>query len=246
MLTLLIGIGAVALAGLVGLLLYWQLVVAEGAYLGTRVVALLYDWFAPRYDKTKRFDPTNDAIMLAWPIMQHLADARRKTQDNHPSSVFRLSSFVILDVATGTGRLPEVLLTQPNFRGHIVALDASGKMLACAQQKLVPYADRLTWMRQDAQDLPFDDNRFDVVTCLEALEFILDWRAAVCEMVRVLKPGGLLMITNRIGPDAWKLPGRAISTPEFSKWLQKIGLDCVESKSWLVDYDLVTAIKSHD
>jgi hypothetical protein len=62
-------------------------------------------------------------------------------------------------------------------------------------------------------------------------------------MLRVLKPGGMLMLSNRIGPDAWKLPGRAVPTPAFIAWLNDIGLRHVERREWLVDYDLVTGTK---
>lgn len=222
-------IGAV-LAGLIGLMLYWQLIVAEGAYLGPRIVALLYDWFAPHYDHVKQFDKAGDALMLAVPIVKHLATSA--TPDA-----------LALDVATGTGRLPDVLLSQRRFRGRIVALDLSGRMLDLAQAKLAAYGDRVAFLRRDAQRLPFDADSFDVVTCLEALEFMRDWRGAVCEMLRVLKPGGLLMVSNRIGPDAWKLPGRTLPTAVFTVWLCELGLQDVQCHPWLVDYDLVTGIK---
>ncbi|BCX03931.1 MAG: hypothetical protein KatS3mg053_1869 [Candidatus Roseilinea sp.] len=222
-------VGAVVV-GCIGLALYWQLVVAEGAYLGPRVVALLYDWFAPHYDRVKQFDKTGDALMLAMPIMKHL-------------SASGISCPLVLDVATGTGRLPDALLSQWRFRGRIVALDLSRRMLHRAQTKLVAHAGRVAFMRHDAQRLPFDADAFDVVTCLEALEFMRDWRAAVREMVRVLKPGGLLMVSNRIGPDAWKLPGRTLPTQAFAAWLHELGLRDVQPQPWLVDYDLVTGVK---
>ena len=41
---------------LLGLLLYWQLVIAEGAYLGPRIVTLMYDWSARVYERIKQYD----------------------------------------------------------------------------------------------------------------------------------------------------------------------------------------------
>lgn len=222
-------IGA-ALVGGIALVLYWQIVVAEGAYLGPRVVALLYDRFAPHYDRVKQFDKAGDALMLAAPVLRHLAASDAATP-------------LVLDVATGTGRLPDALLTQRRFRGHIVALDLSGRMLGIAQAKLAAHAGRITFVQHDAQHLPFDAGMFDVVTCLEALEFMRDPRGALREMARVLRPGGLLMVSNRIGPDAWKLPGRTLPTPTFVAWLREIGLSDVRHSPWLVDYDLVTGVK---
>jgi ubiquinone/menaquinone biosynthesis C-methylase UbiE len=228
---------------LLGILLYWQLAVAEGAYLGRRVVALLYDWFAPRYDKVKQFEPVMDTVMLAVPIMKHLIRQADRTQpgDDPSSAVRRPSS--ILDVATGTGRLPRTLLAQRSFRGHIVALDLSARMLARAQTNLAEHDGRVTWLRHDAQQLPFEDNHFDVVTCLEALEFFPRPQEAIREMARVLKPGGLLVLSNRVGPDAWKLPGRAVPTATFISHLEQMGLRDVQVDRWLIDYDLVRAIK---
>jgi SAM-dependent methyltransferase len=238
-----IALGALLIG--VAVIAYWQLVVAEGAYLGTRVVALLYDWFAPRYDKVKQYDKATDAIMLAAPILRHLARSPHPHPLSHPSTNAQEERGVVLDVATGTGRLPDALLSQPRFKGRIVALDASGRMLALAQHKLAApaAAGRITFLERDAQQLPFDDETFEVVTCLEALEFMRDWRAAVCEMLRVLRPGGLLMVSNRIGPDTWKLPGRAVPTGEFTTWLSEVGLQRVDTHTWLIDYDLVTGTK---
>jgi ubiquinone/menaquinone biosynthesis C-methylase UbiE len=221
----------VASLSVVGLLAYWQLIVAEGAYLGTRIVALLYDWFAPHYDRVKQYDKTSDAVMLAQPVLRHLAANHRRQG-------------TVLDVGTGTGRLPAALFAQPRFAGTVVAIDASSRMLELAQAKLVAHGGRIAFMQRDAQRLPFNDGAFDVVTCLEALEFMRDWRGAAADMLRVLRPGGLLMVSNRIGPDAWKLPGRAVPTDDFIAWLSESGLEIATRHEWLVDYDLIFGIKS--
>jgi ubiquinone/menaquinone biosynthesis C-methylase UbiE len=223
-------IGGALVVVLLGALLYWQLVIAEGAYLGRRIVILLYDWFALRYDKVKGFQPQLDACMLSAPILQHLL----RHEILQPQ---------VLDVATGTGRLPQALLAARSFKGHITALDLSARMLARAQAKLAHQAGRITWLRHDAQVLPFPDQSFDVVTCLESLEFFPSPLDAVREMARVLRTGGLLMISNRVGPDAWKLPGRATPTPAFAETLTQLGLHDIQVETWLVDYDLLRAIK---
>jgi SAM-dependent methyltransferase len=49
----------------------------------------------------------------------------------------------------------------------------------------------------DAHRLPFADDSFDVVTCTEVLEHLVDPPAAAAEIVRVLKPGGRLLLTTR-------------------------------------------------
>jgi ubiquinone/menaquinone biosynthesis C-methylase UbiE len=206
--------------------MYWQMVIAEGAYLGRRVVTWLYDGYARRYDNVKQFNPATDALMLAGPVLACCPNGH------------------VLDVATGTGRLPAALLTQRRFTGRITGIDASAGMLRIARDKLANYPGRVELQVEDAQALPFPDESFDVVACLEALEFMPDWRRALTEMCRVAKPGALMLLSNRVGPDAWKLPGRALPTPRFITMLNSIGLVNATAHDWLVDYDLVTATKA--
>jgi SAM-dependent methyltransferase len=146
----------------------------------------------------------------------------------------------VLDVATGTGRLPRTLLTQPNFDGHIVGLDSSRAMLAQAASIA---SERLILIWQDAAHLPFDDNAFDAVTCLEALEFMPDTRQALGEIVRVLRPGGVLLATNRVGAWARFLPGHTQSPQAFEAMLTQLGLERIQTQTWQVEYNLVWASK---
>lgn len=209
---------------------YWQLVIAEGAYLGPRVVAWLYDRFAGRYEPTKCYDPVFESSALAQPVLRHL----RQRNVREPA---------ILDVATGTGRFARALLREPECAGRVVAVDASHRMLAIAKQKLEPYGPRATARLGAAERLADPDDTYDIVGCLEALEFFSRPAVALREMIRVCKPGGLLVLSNRIGPDAWLLPGRAETTQAFCNRLRSLGLADVRAVSWLVDYDLVFAVK---
>jgi ubiquinone/menaquinone biosynthesis C-methylase UbiE len=221
---LLVALGATAL----GLLIYWQLVVAEGTYLGPRAVSTGYDWFARRYDGVKRFDPYYERWFIAGPLMQALWPVQKP---------------LLLDVAIGTGRLPVALLHE-GFAGQVAGLDLSLGMLRQAMTKLEAYGDQVFLVRQDASVLPFDDGSFDAVTCLESLEFMPRPQEVLAEMVRVLAPGGILFLTNRIGKEARFLPGRAMSRAEFEQALARNGLRDVQVRAWQVDYDLVMARKA--
>jgi ubiquinone/menaquinone biosynthesis C-methylase UbiE len=189
------------------------------------VVALTYDWVARRYDGIKRFQPSAESWFIAGPLLRDLAGVRRP---------------LVLDVATGTGRVPWILL-QNRFTGQIVGLDLSLGMLRQAQTKLRPYRDQVSLVWQPASRLPFDDGAFDAVTCMESLEFFPQPVEALAEMVRVLAPGGLLFLTNRVGYEARLLPGRAISRPRLSETLAAFGLRDVSIHVWQENYDLVTA-----
>ena len=120
-------------------LLHWLLITTEGVFLGQRVVGWLYDLTAPKYDQIKEFDADSESAFVIWPLRRRL---------KRPSPI-------VLDVATGTGRLPYFLLEDPAFNGRVVGLDASGKMLRDARAKLRPHGDRAALVGQSAQALPF-------------------------------------------------------------------------------------------
>jgi len=65
----------------------------------------------------------------------------------------------------------------------------------------------------------------------------------VREMVRVLRPGGWLLITNRVSRDARWIFGRAIRRSDFPSFLQAAGLHDIDVLPWQVDYDLAWARK---
>ena len=232
------------LLAIVGLLVlvaltYWQLIIAEGAYLGPHVVAWTYDWFASRYDDVKQFNPRDESWFIAGPLL---------------SALQGVSCPLVLDVATGTGRLPLALFRQ-HFGGQIIGLDLSRRMLRQARSKLRLYGGQMCLIRLDASrprgrstpsaptPLPFEDGTFDAVTCLEALEFLPRPLEALAEMVRVLAPGGVLFITNRVGSEARLLPGRAIPRPLFEQALASQPLRDVHVRRWQADYDLAMARK---
>ncbi|MFQ3566522.1 MAG: class I SAM-dependent methyltransferase [Aggregatilineales bacterium] len=218
---LLIATGAVFLVGLG----WWLLIETEGVYLGRRMVIWLYDLYAGRYDDIKGFRSDYDHLFLAQPIMDRIAPVR---------------SPMVLDVAAGTGRLSLALLNHAHFQGRVVAIDLSRRMLAEAAAKIAD--DRVSLLWCPAEALPFCDDTFDVVTCLEALEFMTQPSRALAEIARVLRPGGLLLMTNRIGT-RW-MPGKTMSGVVLVEKLHSFGIEKVEIDYWQVDYDRVWGCKA--
>jgi ubiquinone/menaquinone biosynthesis C-methylase UbiE len=210
-------------------LLYWQLVIAEGAYLGPKAVTLLYDWSAGSYNSIKQFQKRYERFFLGEPLARALA---------------QIPDPLVLDVATGTARLPRTLFDDGDFQGHVIGLDYSRKMLHEAARMTTPWSENITFVWKDARDLPFPDNTFEAVTCLEALEFMPNTEQAVRELVRVLRPGGILLTTNRIGTLASFLPGHTQDKASFEALLRSAGLEMVRTRVWQEDYDLVWALKS--
>jgi len=215
-------------AGVLVLIGYWQLVITEGVYLGPKVVTLLYDWTAHRYDRLKDFNAAEEAYFLGHPLAMALGNYERPR---------------VLDVATGTGRLPQTLLGQPGFDGQVLGLDLSAKMLRVAEQHQALQTERVGLVVASAVPLPMADDQFEAVTCLEALEFFADGQVALNEMVRVLRPGGWLLITNRVGWEAHLMPGHAWSRAQLIKILRGLSLIDISVRPWQTYYDLVWARK---
>jgi SAM-dependent methyltransferase len=208
-------------------LAWYLLITTEGVYLGRGVVIWLYDVYASRYDRIKQFNRDFDQDTLAAPILRSLRG---------------IPEPIILDVATGTGRLPVTLLDADHFHGSVIGLDYSLKMLRIAAAKLEDSG--VAWIYQTAEHLPFPDGTFDAVTSLEALEFTPDPDAVITEMIRVLRPGGLLLISNRRGVEARLMPLKTRSTRATGVLLRdRFGLEDVSLTRWLVNYDLLRGRK---
>jgi ubiquinone/menaquinone biosynthesis C-methylase UbiE len=205
---------------------WWLLIASEGVYLGRRTVIWLYDLFAPRYDNVKKFNSIYDHALLAQPIMERIAPHKAP---------------LVLDVATGTGRLPLALLRHKHFQGRVMGVDLSRQMLRSAAAKLQPYGNQTALLWCPAERLPFADNTFDVVCCLEALEFMTSPQAAVREMVRVLRPGGLLFTSNRINTRL--MPGKTWDREQLAQLLVDLNIADADLEPWQKDYDRVWAIK---
>jgi len=219
---------ALALVVLIGLA-YWELILVEGVHLGPGVVVWLYDVYARRYDGIKAWDAAAEAYFVARPLLQQLGDIP------HP---------LIVDVASGTGRLPLALLCQPDFtHGQVIALERAPKMLAVGRERLAAWPERVRWLRADAGQLPLGSAVCDAVTCLEALEFLPDSQATLRELFRILRPGGLLFVTNRVGSQARLFLGRRCSQSDFERRLLSLGFSDVVTETWQFDYDAVFARK---
>lgn len=201
-------------------------------YLGRRVVILLYDRYARRYERIKGYDPALEAYFLGRPLMIALAPH---------------SAPLVLDVATGTARLPRALIQQAQFEGCIIGLDLSRRMLHYGAGRVAQalHEERVHLMHSPAEKLPFEDASFDLVTCLEALEFMSAPKGVIAELIRVTRPGGLLLLTNRRGRDAKLMPGKAWSREQAEAiYRDEFGLETVMIATWQYDYDLVWARKS--
>jgi len=106
----------------------------------------------------------------------------------------------VLDIGCGTGILSLLALEQGC--AHVVCADLSEYMLSQCRKKAntLGYGpDRIDFRQLDAESLPFESNSFDAVISGMVLGFVPNQKSTVAEMVRVLKPGGVLAISTH-GP----------------------------------------------
>lgn len=103
----------------------------------------------------------------------------------------------VLDVATGTGDLAlEIQKRCPEAK--VLGTDFCPEMLAHATEGGVKETKV-----EDAMNLSFQDNTFDVVTAAFGLRNMEDWQKALREMGRVIKPGGHLLVLDFSQPSGF-------------------------------------------
>lgn len=110
----------------------------------------------------------------------------------------------MLELAIGTGR------NLPYYPADVrlTGIDLSPEMLALARQRAAVLGREIDLSQGDAQALAFPDQRFDTVVATLALCAIPDERRALREAMRVLRPGGKLLLFEHVASD--QRPVRAI------------------------------------
>lgn len=104
----------------------------------------------------------------------------------------------VLDVACGTGIVTRLAAERVGPGGSVEGLDPAPAMLAVARQSTSAGAP-IAWHHAPAEEIPLEDERFDVVLCGMGLQFFADRAAGLKEIRRVLVPGGRF-VANVPGP----------------------------------------------
>ncbi|MEY3994997.1 MAG: hypothetical protein RL690_393 [Actinomycetota bacterium] len=161
-------------------------------------VAAMFDGVA------KRYDLVNDLLSLG----RTKAWRKAATKIIAPETGMQ-----ILDLAAGPGSSSEPL---HKAGATVFATDFSEGMLAVGR-KSRPY---LNFSKADALNLPFEANRFDVVTISFGLRNTVDYPKALAEALRVTKPGGRMVVVE-FSHLTWR-PFRTIYTEYLMKALPAI------------------------
>jgi ubiquinone/menaquinone biosynthesis C-methylase UbiE len=83
-------------------------------------------------------------------------------------------------------------------RARVVGIERDSRSVEFARQRALEslLADRLEYLVGVAEELPFDDGAFDLVTCQTLLIHVPDVMAVIGEMRRVTKPGGVIVVAE--------------------------------------------------
>jgi demethylmenaquinone methyltransferase/2-methoxy-6-polyprenyl-1,4-benzoquinol methylase len=141
----------------------------------------MFDSISSTYDKTNRWMTLG--LDLYW---------RKAVSALLPKK----EKLILLDCATGTGDQLLSLLKHSNQIEQAIGIDLSEEMLEIARKKIrdSSYQNRVTLTHASALDLPFPKDSFDCITLSFGIRNVTDIHLCFQEMLRVLKPGGRVLI----------------------------------------------------
>lgn len=189
-----------------------------------RVADLYLDMICRRELTSPEFPQLNERVCEFRFVFNHLASLLPRT---------------ILDVGTGRSALPH-LFYNCGFITRAVdpGVDYWG----------VRVRNRHFYVEVDDIKKPALRGPFDLITCISALEHIVEYDAALESMAALLAPGGHLILTfpysdGEYCPDVYKLPGslapkdmhfvtQAFSREQLLSWEKRVGLELVEQEYW--------------
>jgi demethylmenaquinone methyltransferase / 2-methoxy-6-polyprenyl-1,4-benzoquinol methylase len=146
-------------------------------------VAEMFDKIAFRYDFLNRF--LSGGIDLYW----------RRRAIRELEGMAAGDKLSVLDVATGTGDMA-ILVTKQLSGSHVTGVDISNGMLEVGRQKItrLQLEQRIVLQTGDSEALEFPDACFDAITVAFGVRNFENLERGLREMLRVLKPGGRLVV----------------------------------------------------
>ena len=174
----------------------------------TQRVQRMFGQIAPSYDRMNHLLSLNVDRYWRWWTVRKLAPVAGEP---------------ILDVCTGTGDLALALQRATGGKSEIVAADFCPEMLEIGRRKQqrAGIGPELTFVEADAQHLPFEDDRFAIVSVAFGLRNVADTDRGLAEMARVCRPGGQVAVLEFSTP-RWQ-PLRAVYLFYFRNILPRIG-----------------------
>lgn len=195
-------------------------------------VRRMFGEIAPRYDLLNHLLSLNVDRYWRWRTVRLV-----------PPQTKGASPAPLLDLCTGTGDLAIAYYRAARGRVSVVGADFCPEMLALALpkgqsvvQKVASDAPHggLTWREADAQQLPFDDNQFQIVSVAFGLRNVADTDRGLAEMVRVCRPGGKVAVLEFTIP-RWQ-PLKGLYGFYFRHVLPRIGQLLMRNNSAAYEY----------
>lgn len=112
----------------------------------------------------------------------------------------------ILDIATGTGDLA-ISIAEKNKTAKVIGFDLSEGMLSYGRKKITKKGldSNIKMIQGDAENMPFEDNTFDVVTVSFGVRNFENLEKGLIDIYRVLKPNGKLVILEFSTPEKFPM-----------------------------------------
>src|SRR5215210_4661414 len=120
----------------------------------------------------------------------------------------------VLDVATGTGN---VALRAAAAGASATGLDLTPELFATARRRARELEVAIDWVEGDAEELPFEDDRFDRVLSAFGVQFAPRHQIVAHELAGVVRPGGRIGLVNwtpeGVIGELFKIMGRYLPAP---------------------------------
>ena len=144
-------------------------------------VQKMFGEIAPKYDRMNHLLSMNTDRYWRWKTV------RRLKPDN---------SGPILDVCTGTGDLAIAFCKKTKGAVDVIAADFCEEMLEIGRTKKnrLQWGDKIDFVQADTQELPYDDDQFQIVSVAFGLRNVADTDQGLREMTRVCRPGGKVAV----------------------------------------------------
>lgn len=99
-----------------------------------------------------------------------------------------------LDIGCGLGEVLAFFLSRGVIQEEALGVDGSSRLIETAERLVAKSDLKLSFKEALASSLPCEDGKFDLVLSLDMLHWCREWREAISEIGRVLRPGGMTVI----------------------------------------------------
>jgi demethylmenaquinone methyltransferase/2-methoxy-6-polyprenyl-1,4-benzoquinol methylase len=140
----------------------------------------------------------------------------------------------VLDIASGTCDLA-ISFAKRAGDGNVVASDINHEMLAIGKHRMQQQGCHAYAVEADAENLPFEDNTFDVITVSFGIRNMTHKDRALREMYRVLRPKGKLIVLEFSKCSSWVRPIYDFYSFKFMPWMGGIIAGDAQSYRYLAE-----------